>query len=120
MIALVFALLGAWPVLPFAGLECVGLYGAWRWLCLHENDYESIGLADNLLIIERRYGNSSELREINIEWLQVILEDSRPGCRMKLLLRSHGEDLEIGKLLGDNAKTALAGKIRRLMSKRLF
>ncbi len=87
---------------------------------VHEGDYENIGLANHSLIIERRYGNLRETRKINIEWLQVILEDRRPGCRMKLFLRSYGEDLEIGKLLGDNGKITLAGKIRRLLSERKF
>jgi uncharacterized membrane protein len=31
-ISLGFAVHGAWPVIPFAGLECLGLYIACRWL----------------------------------------------------------------------------------------
>ncbi len=120
LISFSFTLLGAWPILPFAGLECLGLYIAWRWMELHEGDYENIRLENHFLIIERKYGNFSETRKINIEWLQVILEDRRPGCRMTLFLRSHGEDLEIGKFLGDNGKIILAGKIRRILSERKF
>ena len=52
VIATGFALLGAWLVLPFAGLECVGLYLAFRWLGRHENDYEILHVQGEFLVVE--------------------------------------------------------------------
>jgi len=39
-ISLGFAMHGAWPVVPFAGLECLGPYIACRWLKRHQDDYQ--------------------------------------------------------------------------------
>ena len=114
IISVGFALLGAWPVLPFAGLECLGLYFAWRWLRLHEYDYENISIDNHCIKIEIKDGIVEETKTFNLDWIQVILESRRPGCRMRLILRCYGEDLEIGKLLRDNVKKDLATKIRRM------
>ena len=117
-ISVIFTILGAWPILPFAGLECLGLFLAWKWLKLHEEDHERIYIEGNLLSVNVKNGKKLKKETFNTEWVQVILEDSRPGCKTRLVLRGHGVDLEIGKLLGDNGKKKLAGDIRRLVGNR--
>ena len=117
-ISVIFTILGAWPILPFAGLECLGLFLAWKWLKLHEEDHEHIHMKGNILSVNVKNGQNVKEETFNTDWVQVILEDRRPGCRMRLSLRSHGVDLEIGKLLGDNDKKKLAGDIRRLVGNR--
>ncbi len=117
-ISVVFAILGAWPILPYAGLECLGLFLAWKWLKLHEEDHEHIHIDGNILSVDVKDGQNVKKETFNTDWVQVILKDRRPGRRMRLILRSHGVDLEIGKLLGDNGKKKLAGDIRRLVGNR--
>ena len=118
LIAFGFTWFGAWLVLPYAGLEVVVIFFAWRWLRRHEGDFESLSVEGNTIFIEREIGNKVEVYEFNTIWLQVILEDRSSSGRIRLKLRSHGKDLEIGKLLSDNAKKGLAGRLRRLISKR--
>ena len=117
-ISIVFAILGAWPILPYAGLECLALFIAWKWLKAHEDDHECIHIEGNIISVNVKNGQKVVKKTFNTDWAQVILEDRRPGWRMRLILRSHGVDLEIGKLLGDNGKKKLAGDIRRLVGNR--
>ena len=42
LIALAFAAVGAWPILPFAGLEVAALYVAFRCMSRDAGDYEQV------------------------------------------------------------------------------
>lgn len=53
-IAVGFALLGAWLVLPFVGLEISALGFAFYHVNSHAEDYESISIDGDSLVVERR------------------------------------------------------------------
>ncbi len=116
-ISLGFALNGAWPLLPFAGIECVALYLAFRWLQRHEDDYEFLTIEDQSLTVESCVGGTVERRSLNRAWAQVVVE-SQPQGRVRLLLRSHGRDTEVGKLLSNEGKLTAAARIRERLSAR--
>lgn len=110
-----FAIQGAWPVMPFAGLECAALFLAFRWLRRHAEDYELIAIEGDSLIVECRVADKVERCTFSKAWARVMVENGATG-RAKLFLRSHGRELEIGKLLSDEGKRAAGKRIRDRLS----
>jgi uncharacterized membrane protein len=51
--ALAFAALGAWLVLPYAALEMTVLYLAFRWFERHASDWERVSVCGERVILER-------------------------------------------------------------------
>jgi uncharacterized membrane protein len=114
-ISLGFAIKGAWPVLPFAGLECVALFLVWRWLCRHEGDYECVTIDSGRITVESRIGGRLTRREFDRAWARVIVETA-DGLRPSVFLRSHGKSIEVARLLGDEAKIEAARRLRQKIS----
>ena len=95
-IAAAFVLLfGAWPILPFAGIEMGVLYGAFRYMERHACDYERISIRGDRVEVEVREGARITKVELNRFWARVVCE----GKGTRLALRSHGREIEIGRHL---------------------
>ncbi|WGZ95211.1 MAG: DUF2244 domain-containing protein [Candidatus Thiothrix putei] len=113
LVAARFILLGAWLVLPFALLEIVVL-GVSLYLFERASRYsETIQIApDGILIITRN--GVKTLREYRFQpyWVKIALQlDPRDWYPSKLLLRSHGESIEIGACLTNADRKMLAKTI---------
>jgi uncharacterized membrane protein len=108
-IALGFALVGAWLILPFAGLELVALAFAVRHMCRHAGDYEQITICGDRLVVEILECTELKRFELNRLWAQVVLRCSGDRCR--LALRSHGKELELGKHISDEQRKELARQL---------
>ncbi len=115
LVAAAFALVGAWPVLPFAGLECAALFLAYSWLQRHQDDFEMISLDGDSVVVEVRDGGELQRWQLSRYWAQVIVKDG-PGGRAHVFLRAHGREVEFGRLLTDEAKMALAKRLRARLS----
>jgi uncharacterized membrane protein len=115
LVAAGFALIGAWPVAPFAGIECCALYVAYSWLKRHDEDYESITFEGDDVVVETRDGTVVARNRISRFWAQVIVETC-PNGRRRVLLRAHGRDIEFGRLLSDEAKLSVARRLRATLS----
>lgn len=107
LVASVFSWLGYWLISPFAGLEVGVLAWAFDAVGKQAGDYESIRICDDEILIERRQGKSLERRTLNCQWSRLVLV-SRPGCNVKLKLRSYGQETELGAYLTDEARLELA------------
>jgi uncharacterized membrane protein len=109
VISLAFALQGAWMILPFAGLEVLVVYLAFRCVERHAGDFESLSIrGDQVLIVRQERGEVSRY-EFNRCWAQVVLQ---PGRRVVLALRSHGRQVEFGRHLTEQQRCRMAGIIR--------
>ncbi|MGD8477647.1 MAG: DUF2244 domain-containing protein [Burkholderiales bacterium] len=115
LIAVGFVLMGAWPVLPFAGLECVALLLAYVWLYRHDDDYELIAIDGDDIVVEAQDGGKLERRQLSRYWARVIVEEKRVG-QTRVFLRAHGREVEFGRLLPDNARKDLARRLRTRLS----
>jgi len=115
-IAAVFAFFGAWPVLPFAGVEVLALAVAFYLNGRHAADYERIALEDGKLVVEASDGGKLEHREFGLAWLR--LDELRRGQDLRLLLRSRGDALEIGRHLDMERRVSLAARLRLGLSNR--
>ncbi len=104
-----FALFGAWPVLPFAGLEIAALGAAFYANARHATDYERIALSDGALEVEIRDANRVEHYRFNSHWVRLIATEA--SCGVRLAIRSHGRELEIGRHLDAPGRELLAKEL---------
>ncbi|MBI3547217.1 MAG: DUF2244 domain-containing protein [Gammaproteobacteria bacterium] len=106
-----FFLLGAWLVLPFAGLEIAVIGAVLYWLLRHADDHELIVIgATQVTVIRRRRGQ--EWRDdFQRYWVKVILERHHGWYPSKLKMGSHGRLVVIGDELCDEAKLALLAQL---------
>jgi uncharacterized membrane protein len=108
-IACAFASFGAWLILPFAGLEMLGLYLAFRYVDRHAADFERIAIAGDRVKVESFEAGRATSHELNRLWAQVV---ASPGGA-RLALRSHGREVEIGRHMNDEQRLTLARELGR-------
>ena len=109
-IAVAFSLVfGAWPIMPFAGIEMAVLYLAFRYVDRHAEDYERITIRGDSVAVEVREGSRVTRQELNRCWAQVVCE--RGGVR--LALRSHGREVELGRHVCDAQRAEIARELAR-------
>ena len=101
--------LGAWPILPFAGLEMALLYCAFRYVERHAGDYERITIRDCSVAIDVHEGPNVTRLELNRYWARVVCDAG--GSR--LALRSHGREIEVGRHLCEEKRLEWASELRR-------
>ena len=113
VIAVVFAAFGAWLILPFAGVEAFALYLAYAWLSRHASDSESLEIRGDVVALAVNEASSTQRIEFNRVWARLVeLPQSRWGNDVRLALRSHGREVEVGRYLDDGAKALLARELK--------
>ena len=100
---------GAWPILPFAGVEMVVLYAAFHYVDRHAADYERVTIRGNTVSIEVHEGNRIVRHEMNRYWASIVCAPD--GSR--LALRSHGAEIEVGRHLCDTRRLDMARELGR-------
>ena len=112
VISLTFALRDAWMIVPFARLEVLVVYLAFRCLERHTDDFESLSIQDDRVLIVRRERGEVSRHEFNRYWAQVVLQPSRWGRQVVLALRSHGRQVEFGRHLTEEQRVEAVRTIR--------
>jgi uncharacterized membrane protein len=111
-IATAFAVLGYWLVLPFAGLEIGLLAWALETMRSREQDFETLTIDGDVVLLEWRSRNRDGRRELNRQWVRVECSCAGIGRNCHLTLSSHGSETEVGHYLGDAARIKLAVTLR--------
>jgi uncharacterized membrane protein len=114
------AVLGFWPVLPFAGAEMLLL--GWA---LHSNmqrrfQREIIHITETEVVIEHRDSMRGRANPRRIvfprHWSRVkIRRPKSPLHRSVLVIESHGRRREVGKFLTEEERLQLADELRQLV-----
>lgn len=118
VIALAFTRMGAWLVLPFAGLEIAAFAYAFYYIYLHSGDFESITIeVDNVVVEKRNYKESTTI-VFQRYWAQVNVRnvESKKGVNGKsgLFISSHGKEVEFGRnFINDGQRVLLARELRQ-------
>ena len=107
-IACAFAAMGAWMILPFAGIEMLVLYLAFRYVDRHAADYERVAIDGDRVRVERQEAGRTRQFEFNRCWARVVAS----GGGERVALRSHGRELEIGHYMNDAQRLDLARALR--------
>jgi uncharacterized membrane protein len=106
-----FARLGAWPVIPFVGIELlvigIGLYLQ----CLSAHRRQVIQIeADTISLRDCR---GRQLASFPRAWLKIVqTQDPKGWYPSRLFIGSHGRYVEIGKNLVENERKRLAENLR--------
>ena len=96
VVAIAFSLIGAWFVLPFAGLELIGIGYAFYYIHCHSQDFESIVILGDQVSVEKKSYKVVSLMVFNRYWAKVLLRDTPSGDQL-LSLRSHGKEVGFGQ-----------------------
>ena len=110
-IALGFAAFGAWLVLPFAGLEILVLYLAFRVIDKHAGDYECLEINGDRVRVEVFEGGRVQRMEFDRHWAQVVWREDVNG--RGLAVRSHGREIELGRHLTHAERVRVGRELRR-------
>jgi uncharacterized membrane protein len=112
LIAGFFWSIGAPLVMPFAGLELIGVGCAFLVYARHATDGERISLTDARLVIERETAGRLVRSEFRREWVRV-----EPAVDDGSLIRvsAQGKSVEVGRFVRPELRPALATEIRRAL-----
>jgi len=109
-----FASIGAWLVLPFAGLELVVLAGGFYFSALAGHAREVIEIQGPVLRVMRGRRRLDEVASFPANWTQVLLRrDPRGWYPSRLLLRCHARRLEIAAMIVEAEREELATALER-------
>ena len=111
-ISLGFALNGAWLIFPFAGLDILVVFLAFRYVEQRAGDYECIAFQGENVVIDTRREGKTERFEFNRYWVQVTLVEANGEERGRLLLRSHGKEVTFGVHLTSEQRAVMARRLK--------
>jgi uncharacterized membrane protein len=120
-VAFAFMNIGAWLVLPFAGLEFLAFLYAFYVVHAHAEDYESIVIDDENIWIEKK--SREEIVSVCFMryWAKVSLRTVwRAGGltrKTALFISSHGREIEFGSLVSEDQRELLAQEIKQKIKK---
>ncbi|MEQ8334828.1 DUF2244 domain-containing protein [Nisaea sp.] len=116
-IGTVFWMAGAWPVVGFLGLDILLIYVAFRLSYRDARRYEIVRLTHAELTIERFVRGRRVLqKQLQPYWLKIEVEEERTGPD-RLMLRTHGQSLEIGAFLSPPEKQDFADTLTGALAK---
>ena len=112
-IGIAFSLIGAWLILPFAGLEVLAVGYVFYYIHCHSGDYESITIEGDTVLIEKRNYKNTSRTEFNRYWARVLLRQLPCGDQT-LWLRSHGREVEFGRhFMSNEQRLKLAEQLKK-------
>jgi uncharacterized membrane protein len=102
--------LGAWPVMPFAGLEIALLAFAFRVLGQHDADFERLEIGEHEVRVEAREAALLTRFVAHRPWVRVEMRTSGDRCTLRLAYA--GRTVALGRMLSDEERRRLAEAIR--------
>jgi len=116
-LALGFAALGAWLVLPYSALEMALLYLAFLWIERHASDWERVSVCGDRVIVERERAGVQTRFEFNRYWTRLETGEGGFGRAPELHLRSAGHSVPFGADLSAEDRAAVARVLRHVLAK---
>jgi uncharacterized membrane protein len=118
VVALGFLHIGAWLVLPFAGLEIVAFAYAFHTVYLHADDFDSITIESDRVVVEKRNVKEITTTVFQRYWAQVNVRDvamiKGSNGKCGLFISSHGNEVEFGRnFINDEQRSQLARDLRQ-------
>ena len=104
------AAVGAWPVMPFAGLEVGLVFLAFHLVRLHDADFEHLEIGPHEVRVVSRDAESLTRFVAHRPWARVIVRER--GARCTLGLAYAGRTVQLGRLLSDEGRRRLAEDLR--------
>ena len=114
--ASLFAIRGFWPVVPFWGLEMLGLGLALKASLRRRSYTQTLLITDSLVSLVTRSRRGEAKQEFARHWAKVRL--ASPRTRLypsRLTIESRGLACEVGSFLTDEERCLLAKRLRGLV-----
>lgn len=108
-VASLFALAGAWMILPFAFLEVAALGVAFVVYARHAADFERIVVKSDGVVIERRRASRVEQTEVSLNWLRIEYQGERR--ELVKLIAPHCL-CEVGCFVPEHQRSLLAKQLK--------
>lgn len=116
-IAGVFAAIGYWVVFPFAGLEMAALGVALMLCSWRASRCEVVSICDDTVEVIVGRHKPEHRYTFNRHWARVVLAPPViKGYPNRLVLRSHGRELEVGTCLNNEERQQLAQAIQKALT----
>ena len=107
--------LGAWPVLPFLGLEIAVLAAVFLMLQRRSRFYDLVEVRGDDVSLHQRGRHGEKSGKLNRYWTQVRLAAGGHWYPSKLLVGSHGDFMEIGAALTEEDRIKTAKELQRAL-----
>ena len=108
-------MLGAWPVLPFLGLELALLAIAFVMLQKRARFFDLLVSEGDEVCVTKRDGKGDRKQRFHRYWMQVRVASGPFWYPSKLLVGSHGQFTEIGAELTEEDRLKTATQLRGLL-----
>lgn len=102
--------LGAWPVMPFAGLEIAALAFAFHVLGRHDADFERLEVGEHEVRLEWNEAGRAARFVAHRPWVRVLIACRGDRCTLRLAYA--GRVVPIGRMLSDEGRRRLAEDLR--------
>lgn len=110
-----FALMGAWMILPFAGLEILTLTSLLWFVVSTHSRQEVVHFSEAEIVVEQGKHQPEHVWRCQRPWCRFTLVRSHPWYPRQLKLRCHQREIEIGGFLNDEERDALHGHLSSLL-----
>lgn len=107
--------LGAWPVLPFLGLEIAVVAVAFLILQRRARFYDLVEAKGDHVCLSQRGRHGQKSGKLNRYWTQVRLAAGGHWYPSRLLVGSHGNYMEIGAALTEEDRIKTAKALQRAL-----
>jgi len=116
VIAIGLTMMGFWMILPFAGLEMLGLAAALI-MVDYKNQYrEIVSISEQTVKVASGHREPQKSCEFNRHWTSVLLQTGvSVNHPEKLILRSQGRQVEVGACLVPEERSDLWRKLKKLI-----
>ncbi len=112
-----FTLAGAWPVLPFAGLEMMVVGVVLYRLVRHADDHDQIIVDRDCVTVIRRWGRCEWRDKFQRYWTKVMLERRHGWYPSQLKVGSHGRFVVIAADVREEERESLSATLNNLLRK---
>jgi uncharacterized membrane protein len=111
---------GAWMIVPFAGLEigCVAI--AFGWIERQSEDRDTIEIGDSSVSIVRKRGAHCENVSFSRTWVQVDVEEDRRGRERGVRFRQSGRSISLGEYLNGYEQRNAVRQIKSVLASPQF
>jgi uncharacterized membrane protein len=109
LVAVAAGVIGAWPVIPFAGLEVALIAFAFWWIGQHDDDYETISIIGDRFVWECRTGRNVASLAGNTVWARVSVS----GEPLHHAVLAYGDrQVQFGQNLSPERRLILTRELR--------
>lgn len=113
IVAAYFTSVGAWLVIPFAGIEFIVIGTALYQQCCYAHQKQIISIDDNAVSVSEK---GRQLISIPKPWLKIVHKHDPHGWySSRLYIGAHGRFVELGKYLIESERKRLADDIRGVL-----